>query len=171
MSTLAPLRTGTWTVLPEQSTATFSARKLGVKTVHGTFPVVRAHVVVDATGEPTSVTAELSVAGIDTGHRRRDADLRKHFLAAAKHPTLLFHGTSVTADDGWTVTGTLRVKGVESPLALSIQLVDDGGGQARVVATGVVNRFAAGVTTAPRWFIAAEVPIRVEAVLHPGAAS
>ena len=49
------------------------------------------------------------------------------------------------------------------PVELSVEVVQLGGRCARVVATGVVDRYAAGVRRAPGFLIARQVGIRIEA--------
>lgn len=48
-------------------------------------PHTSASVTVGRSGQPVSIRAELDARGIDTGHRRRDSDLRgPRFLATVK---------------------------------------------------------------------------------------
>jgi polyisoprenoid-binding protein YceI len=56
--------------------ATFSVGNLG-KRVAGTIPVTSAEVDVAEDGTVRGASAELDIAAIDTGHTRRDRDLRK----------------------------------------------------------------------------------------------
>ncbi len=158
---------GSWDVVPDRCTASFTARELKVLDVHGRFPVLSGTVRLDADRTPVSVMAELSAVGVDTGNARRDKDLRGAFLRTEQYPTMRFVGSTVTPSaEGWSVEGTLEVAGTTSPLSLAVEVraVDDA--SAEVVATGVVDRVAAGVTRGPAWLIGRTLPVRIEAELR-----
>lgn len=158
---------GLWQVVDAGSVARFTVRKLGVHTVRGTMPVARGTVRV-TDGQPVTAAAEVLATGISTGIRRRDLDLQDEpFLDAAAHPIIGFASSTIAAAvNGWTVEGTLSVRGQDSPLRLAVQVTQAGEQEARVLATGVVDRFAAGVRRGPAWLIGREVGIRVEALLR-----
>lgn len=71
-----------------------------------TIPVTSAHVEVTEDGSVRDVSAVLDIASVDTGHRKRDSDLRKPgLLDLANHPQLTFDGTHATPLEGgraWT---------------------------------------------------------------------
>lgn len=119
---------GTWTLIGP-ATAGFSVGNLGFKRVSGTIPMSSAHFEVAADGNVREVNAVLDIASIDTGHARRDSDLRKPgLLDLANHPQLIFSATQVTSvDDGWSVNGLLAAKGVTRAinLAVSVQELSD----------------------------------------------
>jgi polyisoprenoid-binding protein YceI len=162
-----PLATGRWRHEPDGTTAAFTVRNLGVHRVPGTVPVAEAWVDVDASGAPARVGAVLDLRAIDTGHRKRDADLQKrHLLDTANTPTLEFTGTPTPADGGWQVTGRLAGREtVEVTLRAEVRPGEDGASLV-VRATGALDRRALGVR-APRFMIGRRVLIDVTAAFRP----
>ncbi|MEV7097197.1 YceI family protein [Amycolatopsis sp. NPDC051045] len=161
--TAPALRTGTWTVRSGRSTAAFEVRNFGFNRVRGTIGV-RTGTVEVRDGEVTAVHAELDLGALDTQNPRRDADLRKpHLLDSAAHPAMTFTATGVRRrDDGWEVTGELRLRGTSGPLTLAVEPA----GGTRVRATGTLDRAPLGMR-APRPLIGRYVRIVVEAELGP----
>ena len=158
---------GTWTVDTAASTAAFTARGAFGKEVRGTIPVRSGKVEIGGGGRPLTVDALLDLAGVDTGHARRDKDLRGPKLLDAAHPALRFSSGEVTPTPaGWTITGTLHVKGREVPLTLTATAAGaEAAGAVRVVAVGGLDRRDAGVR-APGFLIGHHVGIEVTATLH-----
>lgn len=163
-----PLATGRWRHVPARTTAEFSVRNLALRTVRGTVPVADAWVEVDAAGAPAGVQAVLDLRAIDTGHRKRDADLQKpHLLDTANHPTLTFAGLAPEpGPDGWLVAGRLAGRAA-ADVTLTAQ-VDraPAGGDLVVHATTTVDRRALGVR-APRFLIGRRLRIEVTATFRP----
>ncbi|WP_410613303.1 YceI family protein [Amycolatopsis sp. lyj-109] len=161
--TAPALRAGTWTVRSGRTTAAFEVRNFGFNRVRGTIPV-RAGTVEVRDGGVTAVHAELDVGALDTQNERRDADLRKpNLLDSADRPAMTFTATGARRrDEGWEVTGELRLRGTSCPLTLTV--VPDGG--TRVRATGTLDRAPLGMRV-PRAVIGRYVRIDVEAELEP----
>lgn len=164
------LATGRWELVTTLSTAELSVRHLGTKQVRGTVPIADAAVRVDADGRPVGVTAVLALDGIDTGHARRDADLRKpRLLDTARYPQLRFVASDVhPTADGWTVTGTLSGRGHDVEVTLDAQVSAAADACVSVVATTIVDRTDLGVR-APRFLIGRSVAITIRAVFGPPA--
>jgi polyisoprenoid-binding protein YceI len=161
--TAPALRTGTWTVRSGRTTAAFEVRNFGLNRVRGTIGV-RTGTVEVRDGEVTAVRAELDLGALDTRNPRRDADLRKpRLLDSGERPDLTFTATGVRRrDDGWEVTGELRLRGTSCPLTLTAATIDG----IRVRATGTLDRAPLGLR-APRPMIGRYVRIVVEAELEP----
>ena len=159
--------TGRWVVDPARSTATFTVRNFGLRTVRGSVPVVAGTVEVDDDGHPRRVHAELDLAGIDTGSARRDADLRKPaLLDLDAHPTLTYDAeTFEPGPQGWVAHGILAACGAACPLPVLGVQADVGQGL-HLVGTAVVDRAALGVR-APRLLIGRAVSVVVDAWLTP----
>jgi polyisoprenoid-binding protein YceI len=154
---------GRWQHIEGRASARFAVRELGVKTVRGSVPVQMAWVDVDATGLPTQVYATLDLTAIDTGHRKRDADLQKpKLLDTAQYPTLAFSGGGpVPGPDGWQLTGELTGRaGACIPLLVQVETAPDG--TVTVQATGSFDRQALGVR-APRFLIGRRIEVTIEA--------
>ncbi|SEB32097.1 Polyisoprenoid-binding protein YceI [Amycolatopsis tolypomycina] len=161
--TAPALRAGTWTVRSGRTTAAFEVRNFGVNRVHGTIPV-RTGTVQVRDGVVTAVRAELDLGALDTRNERRDVDLRKpNLLDSAAHPDLTFVSGSVRRqDNGWEVTGELRLRGTSCPLTLTVEPVTG----TRVRATGTLDRAPLGMRV-PRAVIGRYVRIDVEAEFEP----
>jgi polyisoprenoid-binding protein YceI len=157
------IRPGTWTLDPSRSTASFVVRGLGGK-VTGTIPIVSASVQVEADGAVGAISAVLSAAGFNTGHAKRDPDVRSaKFLDAESFPVLSYSATRVAASPGgWSVQGNLVVKDVTSPVDLTAEITSAGEDTASVRATGVVDRRAAGMTKMPNWMIGRTLAITLD---------
>jgi len=97
------LRPGDWIADPAACSLTFAVQNFRLRTVTGLIPLIGATVRVGPGGYPASIRAELDAAGIDTGHSRRDRDLRgKRFLAAERWPVITFEADDLrpgAADD------------------------------------------------------------------------
>jgi polyisoprenoid-binding protein YceI len=124
MTSTTTFRTGTWTV--QTALARFTARGLLGHTVIGTIDVLTGTLDIDADHHPHRLHVTLDPASINTGHTRRDKDLRgKRFLDVATHPTM-----SVAADKisptprGWQAPATLQVAGNSAPLLIDAELDD-----------------------------------------------
>ncbi len=162
------LRTGTWAVLADRTSATFTVSNFGFRQVLGSIPVTIGSVQV-ADGVVTGVEAALDLDGIDTGIPKRDAHLRKpSLLAIDKHPVLTFAADRVDGGPGeWSVKGSLGARGTSCPLTLTASGPDENDdGTVRIRATGVFDRKDIGVR-APRFMIGRTITITVDAVLSP----
>jgi polyisoprenoid-binding protein YceI len=165
-TTLPILRDGTWTIRPDEATASFTVRKLGLIPVRGGFPVTGGSVTVTG-GRPVSATATLDAAGVRTGIRKRDADLQgRRFFHTAEHPRIEVRSTRISpAGDGWTATAVLTVADGEVPLELQVDSrPDTASDTVRIRVSGVLDR-AASPIRAPRWLIGRWVAIAVDATL------
>ncbi|RSN38439.1 hypothetical protein DMC64_42055 [Amycolatopsis sp. WAC 04197] len=160
-------RVGTWTVLADRTSATFTVRNFGFRVVHGSIPVSLGSVRVSADG--VVVEAALDLDKIETGNAKRDADLRKPgLLAIDAQPVLTFAADRVDeSPGGWTVEGTLGARGESCPLTVTATgPVDNGDGTWRVLAGAVFDRRAIGLR-APRFLIGREITIALDVVLAP----
>jgi polyisoprenoid-binding protein YceI len=124
MKTMTSVAAGTWTADLAHTRAAFRARHLFGQTVHGTIAVTAATIDVGTDGRPRRLQATLDSASIDTGHARRDSDLRgKRFLAVGAYPQLEVVADRIAATaDGWYAYAVLRVRGCEAPLRIDATL-------------------------------------------------
>lgn len=161
------LLTRRWELVNSLSSATFTVRNLGIRTVRGQVPIRHGWVDVDSSGRPTAVTAELDLAGLATGNARRDRDLRKpHLLDSDRFPTLAFTGRHAEAHDGdWQLPGRLAAHGAEIDLVLSASVRRD---DERVAVHAVTSfdRLDLGVR-APRFLIGRRITVTLDVVLRP----
>ena len=139
-----PAARAQWTVVPDASQARFHVRDKLVTTVHGTMPVEDGGVVVSDSGDVTGGWVTVSVAGIATGNRHRDRDLRKpRFLDAERFPAVrITVDTTTTTSDGCTAEGNVLAKGVAVPVDLVAVLAEGSpsASQVRVRITGTLDR-------------------------------
>ena len=119
-----PLAPGRWELDMNHSTVGFTIRHLGVSKVRGRFSDFTAAVDVGADLASTSVTAEISLASIDTGNPDRDAHAcAADMLDVANRPTMAFRSTRITgARDRYALEGELTIGGVTRPLVLDVEL-------------------------------------------------
>jgi polyisoprenoid-binding protein YceI len=170
------VRPGDWVADPAACSLTFAVQNFRVRTVTGQIPLVGATVRVEAGGYPVSIRAELDAAGIDTGHPRRDKDLRsKRFLATDRWPVITFEADDIRpAEAAWTVTGTLTVKDTRCPVRLDVAgftiPADGAAAPVDVRATGRLDRREAGVTAAPAFVVGHLVSLSLAVRLRPPAA-
>lgn len=146
------------------SSARFRARGLFGLPVRGQIPIRSGAVRIE--NGRARVSAELDVAGIDTGIRKRDADLRSaRLLDAERFPALSFAG-ELSADLS-LVPGTLTVRDQEVPVTLEIREVRRNADGVHVVATVRLDRQECGVK-APRVMIQRFVDVELTVRLVTG---
>ncbi|MFI5696776.1 YceI family protein [Kribbella sp. NPDC051586] len=104
----------------------FVARHRMATRVRGRFDVFEGAVHLDG-DDPGRSSAQLTIRAdsIDTGDRRRDAQLRKDFLGAPEYPIITFVSTKVSQVDRtrFDVTGDLTIRGVTHPVTVPFDLV------------------------------------------------
>ena len=169
------LRPGDWIADPAACSLTFAVQNFRLRTVTGLIPLIGATVHVGPGGYPASIRAELDAAGIDTGHSRRDRDLRgKRFLAAERWPVITFEADDLRPGaTAWTVTGTLTVKDARCPVRLDVAgfTIPADGAAVDLRATGRLDRRSAGVTAAPGFFVGHLISLSLAVRLCPPAAA
>ena len=161
-----PLRPGQWQVVASSAIARFAVRNFGVKTVHGTVPIIEAWVHVDDAGHPGAVHELLDLAGIDTGNPRRDRDLRRpSLLDTEQFPTLRFDGGPAERSDGgtWVQLGRLHGRDAAAPVMLTIDpLATAESGAISVRASTEFDRRDLMIR-APRVLVGRRVAVTIEA--------
>ena len=147
-TTLQQIPTGTWTVDPVHSTASFAVKHLGISAFRSSFKQV------DARLDNGVLTGSVQVESIDLAQE----DLKGHVLGAEffdveNTPTVDFRSTSIElAEDGTaTVEGELTIKGVTKPVVGTGTFtgpIDGMYGERRVAfeLEAEVDRFAHGLT-------------------------
>ena len=115
---------GTWDIDPSHSTVGFSVRHMMVSKVRGYFREFSGAVVTAEDPAQSSVTAEITLASIDTRQEQRDAHIRSaDFFDVENHPTMTFRSTAVRTDGAdWFVDGELTIKGNTRPVTLALEL-------------------------------------------------
>jgi polyisoprenoid-binding protein YceI len=115
----------TWQIDPMHAQIEFSAKHFGMMTVRGHFNEVATSGQIDPTNPAaSSILATISVASLTTNNAQRDNDLRSsYFLELEKYPTITFRSTRIepTAQDQYTLTGDLTIKGITKPATLRVQ--------------------------------------------------
>ena len=142
-----------WQIDAGHSDISFRIRHF-MSRVRGTFNQWEGTITGDSTDwADASVSVTIQSASIDTGHERRDGDLRSdNFFDAANHPTITFKSTSVERrGSDLVITGDLTIKGVTRPVVLQGQFLGSASstqGRARIgfEASTRIDRTAFGVT-------------------------
>ena len=175
---------GQWWVDIDNSTASFSVRNFGLKTVRGRVPIVSAAVDVDGRGQVTAVRATLDLSGVDTGNSRRDKDLSApKLLDTGRHPSLTFDGGPAEPSAvGWRLPGRLGARGASADVVLDVVVEGRGdtvaGGSGGGANTAPSGRATLRATTrfdrrhlsvrAPRFMIGHEVTVDIRVELVEG---
>ena len=143
---------GTWSIDPVHSEDGFAARHMMVSKVRGRFGAFSGQIVTGADPSDSSVTAEIDMASIDTGHEQRDAHIRSaDFFEVETYPTMTYRSIGVRPHgDGFIVDGELTLKGVTQEVPLTLELNGFGpdpygGTRAGFSATTEINRRDFGV--------------------------
>lgn len=142
-----------WQIDAGHSDISFRIRHL-MSRVRGTFKQWEGTITGDSTNwVNASVSVTIQTSSIDTGHERRDSDLRSaNFFDASNHPTITFKSTQVeVAGSELRITGDLTMRGTTRPVVLMGQFLgstSSSQGRARVgfEATTRIDRTAFGVT-------------------------
>lgn len=154
---------GTWTLDPDASTVTFTARGFwGLMPVTGTFETITGSVEVRS-GTDAAGTVVVDAASVSTGMSMRDKHLvEDNFLAAESHPRITFAITAVTRTPaGTTVAGTLTIRDTETPLTLDATVRQDGAAVLARVSTPIV--LPTYGMTPPLGMVRPEARVNVEA--------
>lgn len=115
----------TWIIDPDHSVACFAVRYMTITNVRGMFNKLSGTVLFDPPHvSRASVSAEINVASIDTGVKKRDDHLRSdEILDAARYPKITFRSTGIEPLGGnrGRVKGDLTIHGVTRPIALDAE--------------------------------------------------
>ncbi len=146
---MSTLTTETYAIDPIHSGIEFSVRHLAISKVRGRFSAVSGSVEIPAgSSVPTSVTAEIDVASIDTRDAQRDGHLKSEdFFHADAHPKIAFKSTRIESKGGdrLEIAGDLEIRGVTKPVTLEGSFegrATDPWGNARIALSGstTINR-------------------------------
>jgi len=145
------LTTGTWTIDPSHSEASFTVRHAGIAKVRGTVARTEGAVVVGEDGTAT-VTATLDPATVSTGDATRDGHLKTaDFFEVETYPTWTFVSQPVEIAEEGEIAGELTIHGVTQPVTLEAEFngtaVDAYGNlRAGFSASTTINRKDFGLT-------------------------
>lgn len=163
----AAIRSGTWTVVSDACTATFTVRDKLVATTHGAFPIRSGTVVTDEDGTVVRARMVLEVSGVTTGNAHRDRDLQKPlFLDAANHPTIVVEASrTLASESGWAVQARLSARGASTSVELHVNPTMVSDRQVRVRVTGQLDRTGLGMRV-PMFIIGRHLEIDVDALFE-----
>jgi polyisoprenoid-binding protein YceI len=146
----------------------FVARHRMATRVRGRFAAFEGEVRLD--GGDSSARLTIRADSIDTGARRRDAQLRKDFLGTAAYPAITFISTKVSqvSSAAFDVTGDLTIRGTTRSVTVPFELTESGG-DVRFTASLTIDRHTWKVnwnafTTA---LVDANVVLELDAVVTP----
>lgn len=134
---------------PTRTTVRFRTRHLfGLGAVSGTVKLREADLTVAEPLAASTLHAVLDAASVDTGHPKRDTDVRSaRFLDVAAHPEITFDSREIRRHGGtWLAAGTLTAHGVAAPAELTLDELTDNAGELTVRATTTIDRYAHQVT-------------------------
>ena len=113
-------RPGRYEVDTGCSAVTFRTRHLfGLAPVRGSFAIRAGTIDVAEPLDASSVSVQIGTASFRTGNEQRDSNVRsERLLDAGRYPVITFRSEGA---DGPALTGTLTVRNVTMPVALSIE--------------------------------------------------
>ena len=155
---------------PHHSSASFTVAHLTLSKVSGQIPIIKAEVALGNDNIPTSVTATLDAAKIETQDENRDKDLRADkWFDTDKFPTITFRSVKVTRINAtdFTVAGDLTIHGITKPVTLNgvyNGTAKDPYGQTHFgySAKGTIDRTAFNVGQAPAAIVGNDISIDLE---------
>ncbi|OBK74319.1 YceI family protein [Mycobacterium sp. 1274761.0] len=143
-----PSSAGSWTVVPDQSTITVTAKSLwGVMPVKGRFTEFSGEGQVTAP-QTVSGHVDIKAASLRTGIGKRDKDLyAADFFDTERFPDINVVVTGADNVNGDTVDlrAELTVKGTTKPVSLTTKVTPVGDGGMRLHTEATVNRKDFGV--------------------------
>ena len=115
---LNALAAGTWTIDPAHSEIGFTVRHLGLSKVRGRFNEFDGTVTISPDLLTSSVSANISLASVDTNNEMRDGHLQSaDFFNTEQNPTMSFVSTAVTES---SITGDLTLNGITKSVTLDL---------------------------------------------------
>jgi len=148
-----------WRLDRSTSCVKFSVKKLLFMTVNGRLTDLDGTIVFNGNDIAASqVQATIRATSVDTGNRRRDAQLRsRSFLDTDHYPRIEFQSSEVgrgTDRDMLVVKGALKIRAASKDVVLSVTEVDrskapDGTEVVYYVAEAEVDRFDFGINAWP----------------------
>ena len=117
------LTSGTWTIDPSHTEASFTVRHAGISKVRGTVAVTSGTLTVGEDLGSTSVTVTLDPSTVSTGDANRDGHLTSNdFFDVETFGEWTFTSTAVREQgDGHVVVGDLTIHGVTREVELATQ--------------------------------------------------
>lgn len=116
---------GIWNVDTAHTSASFSARHLGMSKVRGRFDTLDGTLTIADDPTDSHVEVTIDASSISTNQPDRDAHLKSpDFLDVETHPELTFRSTRITRDgDDLTMEGDLTIRGVTQPVTLDVEFL------------------------------------------------
>jgi polyisoprenoid-binding protein YceI len=116
------LGVGTWRILPDQSSVSFSVRNFMVAKVQGQFERFTGAIEIGSNSTPLAA-ARIDIRSVTTGNDKRDEHLQAPgFFDSEHHPEALFASASILpVRGGYLLNGDLTIKGMSKPVSLHLQ--------------------------------------------------
>lgn len=112
-----------YTIDPAHTYPNFRISHLGFSMLHGRFGATAGKLEYDPSNQKGSVEITIDAASVDTGHQKRDDDLRSpNFLNVVEFPEITFKSTAVKFDGEKpsSITGDLTIMGVSKSVTLDV---------------------------------------------------
>lgn len=145
-----------WIIDPDHSVAAFTVKHMMLVDIRGQFNKVSGEIYFDPLNiSGSSVTAEIDVAGITTGVRKRDDHLLSPDLfEISKYPKILFKSNKIEkiGENQGRVTGDLTIHAITRPITFDAEcfgpVKSPFGGELTLGFTAaiVINRYDYGIT-------------------------
>ena len=155
------LPSGTWTIDPNATTVTATAKMMKLIDVPATFDV-RSGTITIVDGRIEAVHVVLDAASYSTGNAKRDNHVTSpDFFDADNHPTFEFKATA--GDDTALILGQIARSGQTTPASFEVSDLRIEQETASFIATATVDRAKLGITKMPPFVIGNEIVVSVEA--------
>ena len=114
-------------LLPQQSSITFVSKQMNVP-VEGSFRKFTARIAVDpAKPETGKAHIEIDLAGIDTGSKEADDEVKgKDWFDTKNHPIASFTSTGITGKGQYQAAGKMTIKGKTQVIKAPFTLKQEG---------------------------------------------
>ncbi|MGX7824388.1 YceI family protein [Actinokineospora sp. 24-640] len=140
---------GEYRIDPTASAISFTTKHMfGLGKVRGSFALRDGLIQVADPVAGSTAWATILAGSFTTGNKARDGMVRSAtYLDTGNHPEITYTATGMDkTEDGWTLRGTLTVRGETRPLPVRIESASVDGDQVVVHAAADVDRYEFGIT-------------------------
>jgi len=171
-----PLARGTYLLDVTHSQIGFTVVHLGLTPVRGLFADFSGQLTVGDSADDSELDVTIGLLSLQSSHPGREQHLQgEDFFHSAQHPHMTFRSTRIDgAEDAWSVTGDLSLRGVTRPVTIDTTMTGralfplDQKEHIGFVASGTVSRNAFGVApNVPSMILSDDITVDLAVQLIP----